>query len=174
MTMSDRVAVMNGGQIVQMGTPADVYRAPCDTFVASFLGETNLIPCVVRGRDGDRAVVAYGDGTVGGANSRAMSSGSAVVSVRPERICVVDEHTQVDNSVGGVVETGVFTGSSIRYTIKALGTDVIVRCLDSGAPPLMPGESVRIGWNSDDAQVVVPELGAPTDAERANTAVATR
>jgi putative spermidine/putrescine transport system ATP-binding protein len=174
MTMSDRVAVMNAGRIVQMGTPADVYRAPADTFVASFLGETNLIPCIVRAREHrGRAIVAYGDGTVGGAHSRTVESGPAVASIRPERMMLLSGDASADNVVDGVVDTVVFAGAWIRYTVRALGMDIVVRCLDSSAPPYARGESVRLGWSADDAQVVLPADAGETDDEEARAAALT-
>src|SRR5580698_4772396 len=63
LTMSDRIAVMNEGRIAQVGTPEDLYDRPCDQFVASFIGESNFLPCVVRGFE-DGMVVADCGGTV--------------------------------------------------------------------------------------------------------------
>src|SRR5262245_30972385 len=57
LTMSDRVAVMNEGLVAQIGTPEDLYDRPCDRFVASFIGESNFLPAVVRGEE-DGMVVA--------------------------------------------------------------------------------------------------------------------
>jgi spermidine/putrescine transport system ATP-binding protein len=62
--MADRIAVMRSGQIVQMGSPTDLYRRPRTRFVAEFLGQTNLIPATVAGREGDLLAVTAASGPV--------------------------------------------------------------------------------------------------------------
>src|SRR5262249_37437856 len=65
MSMSDQIAVMADGQIVQIGTPSELYQHPNTAFVAGFLGETNLLPVVLQGVENGRAVVRFVDGTTG-------------------------------------------------------------------------------------------------------------
>ena len=62
MTMADTVAVMNGGRVEQQGAPADLYENPRTTFVANFLGTSNLIEAEVDSRSGDDIVLKAGDG----------------------------------------------------------------------------------------------------------------
>ena len=57
LTMSDRIAVMSEGRILQLGTPAEIYERPVDRFVADFIGQSNLIPGTLEARDGDRCMV---------------------------------------------------------------------------------------------------------------------
>jgi spermidine/putrescine transport system ATP-binding protein len=57
LTMSDRIAVMNEGRILQLGTPAEIYEHPVDRFVADFIGQSNLIPGTLEAREGDRCMV---------------------------------------------------------------------------------------------------------------------
>src|SRR5580658_1305239 len=91
LTMSDRIAVMNEGCIAQLGTPEDLYDRPCDRFVASFIGESNFLPCVVRGADNGE-IMADCNGTVMRAPAASMTrvGASATFTMRPERIRFAD------------------------------------------------------------------------------------
>ncbi len=84
MTMSDRVAVMNAGHVEQLGTPADVYHRPATAFVATFLGQANLLPCHVVDRIAGRVRLA--DGTELTADPAALSGDDLLLMVRPERL----------------------------------------------------------------------------------------
>src|SRR5690606_20590109 len=64
MAMSDRIAVMNGGVLHQLGEPREVYRRPATAFVARFIGRSNVLPGVVEGRDGGTAAVRLTDGSL--------------------------------------------------------------------------------------------------------------
>src|SRR6516162_10122499 len=91
MMMSDRIAVMAEGRIVQIGSPADVYLHPATPFVAGFLGETNLLPAVFRGIENGHAVVAFEQGVLGRARLQAdgqqrAAGDNVLVSIRPERL----------------------------------------------------------------------------------------
>ncbi|TIV94232.1 MAG: ABC transporter ATP-binding protein, partial [Mesorhizobium sp.] len=88
LSMSDFVCVMNGGRVVQLGQPSEIYDEPADLFVADFVGKTNLLSGEVAGLSGDLVEVALADGTVIAARKRvALSRGEAVsVSLRPESL----------------------------------------------------------------------------------------
>src|SRR5882724_7148375 len=87
MTMADTIAVMNAGRIEQLGSPADLYENPASTFVANFLGQSNLIVGDVTGKEGGVVVVdAQGRRlTLPAARSR-VESGRIIVGVRPEKV----------------------------------------------------------------------------------------
>ena len=85
LTMSDRIAVMNAGRIEQLGTAADVYHRPATAYVATFLGQANLLPCTVVDRTAGRVRLA--DGTVLTCDRSELSDGEQVLlMVRPERV----------------------------------------------------------------------------------------
>ena len=94
LTMSDRIAVMNEGRIAQLGTPEDLYDRPCDRFVASFIGESNFLPGIVRGYRGRHVVVAECGGTMIRARRAGIGqrpSGDRVtLTMRPERMRFAD------------------------------------------------------------------------------------
>ena len=118
MTMADTIAVMNRGVIEQMGAPAELYDNPQTTFVANFLGQSNLIEGIVRGRDGDSVVVDM-QGTLASIPAdRSHVSGTdgekGWVGIRPEKVLIGAVGEEIDapgNSIpGGVVSDVSFVG----------------------------------------------------------------
>src|SRR5207342_1707677 len=90
MTMADTIAVMNGGRIEQLGTPADLYERPRTAFVAGFLGQSNLIRARVSGADGDSLVLEVeGQNVAMPAARRQSGESDLLIGVRPEKIRLV-------------------------------------------------------------------------------------
>jgi putative spermidine/putrescine transport system ATP-binding protein len=164
MMMSDRIAVMAEGRIVQIGSPSDVYLHPATPFVAGFLGETNLVPGTYRGTEHGHAVVAFKDAALGcarlPADGRKLTAGEAVlVSVRPERVRLLTD--KAETNFAGHVTDCTFLGRHTRYRIQALGQPLVVSVTEwSPAAALALGTPVRLNWAAEDAQV----LSEPDDA----------
>ncbi|HYM90355.1 MAG TPA: ABC transporter ATP-binding protein [bacterium] len=163
MVMSDRIAIMRDGHTLQIGTPADLYNRPETPFVATSLGETNLVPCLgVEGDASDRRVV-FPDGSRGWArHARAGWDGTSgrrvMISVRPERVRILPPGEHLENSIEGVVRDQTFVGSYIRCTIQAFGQEIIMKGGDDFFTAMaQPGQRVRIGWRKDDAQILYEE-----------------
>ncbi len=159
MMMSDLIAVMREGRIVQMGTPGDVYHHPDTPFVAHFLGETNLLPCSRRSAADKFIRVTYADGTRGLVRSRekglGTDAGAVQVSVRPERIEFLESGEARENNVEAVILNRSFLGSHTRYTANAVGQEVIVKVPDARrSRTRIPGDAVRLGWFGDDCQLL--------------------
>ncbi|MCP1646499.1 spermidine/putrescine transport system ATP-binding protein [Pseudomonas citronellolis] len=110
LTMSDRIAVMNKGQILQIGTPTEIYDAPANRWVADFIGETNFLEAEVNG---DGVVLADGQRLT----AATTLPGKVTLAIRPERT----ELTQ-DGELEGVVETVVYVGTDTVYHLKVAGT----------------------------------------------------
>jgi spermidine/putrescine transport system ATP-binding protein len=130
LTMSDRIAVMNEGRMLQLGTPADVYEHPADRFVADFIGQSNLIPGTLVGRNGDHASVRLATGEVITALLRDNPQIGAVVviSIRPERIRLLrNGEDSPDNTVRGVVAEIIYLGSH-RQAVTEIspGTRIVI------------------------------------------------
>jgi putative spermidine/putrescine transport system ATP-binding protein len=163
MTMSDRIAVMDRGRIVQIGTPAELYLHPATPFVAGFLGETNLLAATCLGTDGGHVRLRFADGAIGWAAAArdgvARRIGDAVtVAVRPERTSVLRRGESADTAIDGVVIGGTFLGRHARYVVAALGDRLAVSIAGGSLEAaLEPGAAVRLGWSRDDAQI----LGEP-------------
>jgi putative spermidine/putrescine transport system ATP-binding protein len=158
MMMSDNIAVMRNGRIVQLGSPTEIYQHPRTPFVASFLGETNLLPATACQSEGGVALVRFADGSLGFAEEPRASertSGSKMLSLRPERIQILGEGEQADSVVTGTVIERTFLGRQIRYVVAALGQRLIVsttelRLLTS----ISLGQTVKLGWARRDAQLL--------------------
>ncbi len=123
MTMADTIAVMNAGRIEQLGSPADLYENPVSTFVANFLGQSNLIIGEVTAKDGDTITLdAQGQRlTLPAARSR-IDSGRIIAGVRPEKVSLATDAARIPHGhnvlTGGVVSDTSFIGVSTQYLVK--------------------------------------------------------
>ncbi|MCU1538345.1 MAG: transporter ATP-binding protein, partial [Humibacillus sp.] len=123
MTMADTVAVMNKGVIEQMGAPAELYENPASTFVANFLGQSNLIEGTVRGRAADVVTVdMHGIGVSVPAGRSHTDGDRGWVGIRPEKVLIGEEGEALDapgNTIpGGVVTDVSFFGVSTQYLVR--------------------------------------------------------
>lgn len=159
MVLSDRIAVMRSGRILQIDPPAQLYRRPRSRFVAEFLGETNIIEVSVLDSSTDALRIEYPDGSRGLLNRpshMAFVPGSrSLVCLRPERISLGPAARQLSNFTRAVLADRVHTGAVVRYTLHALGRSLIVMVPD-GDPfsDLTLGTEVDAGWSSDSAHLV--------------------
>jgi spermidine/putrescine transport system ATP-binding protein len=154
MTMSDRIAVMNAGHFEQIGAPQDVYEVPSTSFVASFLGASNLLEGRVESVDGDSAKVRLDAGTLVTLPADRLPEGSAVsLGVRPEKLRITaDGAPAEENSVDATVKMSTYTGVSTAYECKTKdGATIVVyvQNLDASAGPLAPGTDVNLSWHPD-------------------------
>ncbi|MGX8011877.1 ABC transporter ATP-binding protein [Mesorhizobium sp. ORM8.1] len=158
LSMSDFVCVMNGGRIVQLGQPSEIYDEPADLFVADFVGKTNLLSGKVAGLSGDLVDVALADGTVIAARKRVpLSRGEAVsVSLRPESLSL---SAPGGGAFKGTVRNRIFLGSTAEYAIEVEGIGSLLAKADHiiGQGNLFkPGEPVAIGFAAG-APLAFPE-----------------
>jgi spermidine/putrescine transport system ATP-binding protein len=161
LTMSDRVAVMNHGRILQIGTPQEIYESPSSVFVADFIGDSNrLTGCVVR-IDGGVCRFEAPDLPAMAARHPAALAGerSATLVVRPERVSLSRDAGQArfDNAVPGRIDKAVYNGSEMQYWVRLTGAivwKVHVPNATSEQKRFAPGESVSIGWNAGDGVVL--------------------
>jgi len=149
--MSDTIAVMNLGQIVQLGSPRDIYFRPSDRFVASFVGSTNMMPGIVQGRavaEGT-AAVRLGDGSIVQClfAQDANAGDEIMISLRPEAVNVVASGAPSSagiNRLAGTIETVSFLGNINRYRISAGGQTIYANT----APEhhLAPGATISLDF----------------------------
>lgn len=109
LTMSDRVVVMNQGNIVQIGTPEEIYNEPADSFVAKFIGSSNVIPCKYIQTNDDKMLVEVLGETVE-IDAKENTTEKGYLSIRPHLV-LVDEHSKL---TGKVVRT-LYQGDRIEY-----------------------------------------------------------
>src|ERR671931_1685057 len=151
MTMADRIAIMNGGRIEQLGTPGELYEQPQTAFVAGFLGISNLLPGTVSATDGVRLV----DGTTVRVpvNSLRGRSGSVAVGIRPEKIRPDGQDT---NTLQGVVKERAYIGVSTQYIVETRNGNITVVVLNDrpGTVPHAPGDHLTLSWDPEATFVV--------------------
>ncbi|MGH6657673.1 MAG: ABC transporter ATP-binding protein, partial [Actinocrinis sp.] len=180
MTMADTIAVMNAGRIEQLGSPAELYENPASTFVANFLGQSNLIVGEVTGRDGDVVVVdAQGERlTLPAARSR-VESGRIIAGVRPEKVSLATSEVAIPSGhnvvSGGVVSDTSFIGVSTQYLVRMPWgpqsgcEEMAVFEQNTGKEIHRPGTEVLLHWDPaqtfglDGAQEL--DAGADLDPE---------
>jgi len=159
MTMADTIAVMHGGVIEQMGSPGELYESPRTTFVANFLGQSNLVAADITGTDGDDLVCDAQGATVRIPADRCqVTQGKVWLGVRPEKVVLapLDAPTE-GNSLGGARIVDVsFVGVSTQYMVKmAWGQDLMAFEQNTGARPLMrTGDEVDVRFTGAHAFVL--------------------
>ncbi|KQX47709.1 MULTISPECIES: ABC transporter ATP-binding protein [unclassified Streptomyces] len=157
MTMADQVAVMNGGRVEQLGAPADLYENPQTTFVANFLGTSNLIEAEVL-ETGSEVLVTAGGGKLkvpgGRCTSAARQGGKVLVGVRPEKISLAhaDDAGSIAegrNRVTGRIVDSSFIGVSTQYVVNSpAGAELQVYEQNIERDTrLVPGAEVVLHWN---------------------------
>jgi spermidine/putrescine transport system ATP-binding protein len=165
MTMADTIAVMNNGVIEQMGAPGELYENPQTTFVANFLGQSNLIKAAVIDPTGDTVVVDCHGQKVGVLGGRAHTSeGNGWLGVRPEKIFAspvgTEDHYGVNVLTGGRVTDVSFVGVSTQYLVgMPWGQEIMVFEQNTGQrSPFKNGDEVELAWS--------PAHGFLLDAEQ--------
>jgi spermidine/putrescine transport system ATP-binding protein len=165
--MSDRIAVMRQGRIVQLGPPEDLYERPADQFVADFIGESNFLEVTVQGVEGRVATALTDDGLdVALAAGEAGADGARLtLALRPERVRLAPAGGQarapspLDASGSrwwnGVIEEVVYIGATRKYQVR-LGGQLLVAQQQAGSdvPCFREGEHVDVGWSMADLRVV--------------------
>ncbi|MEV6783324.1 ABC transporter ATP-binding protein [Streptomyces sp. NPDC051098] len=160
MTMADTVAVMNGGRVEQLGAPAELYENPQTTFVANFLGTSNLIEAEVASNTGGEVVVTAADAKLRLPAQRCATApttgGKLLVGVRPEKISLAhadDAGSIADgrNRFTGTIADSSFIGVSTQYVIDSPvcpELEVYAQNIERD-PRLVPGARVVLHWNSE-------------------------
>ncbi|MCA0919791.1 ABC transporter ATP-binding protein [Pseudooceanicola nanhaiensis] len=155
LTMSDRIAVMDAGKIIQVDTPDEIYRRPRNRFVASFIGESNLVEAEILRREGGALTLRTRTGHQFRAESRDEVTGRNVtVLVRPERLRL--HETAMPGSIPAKVRSALFLGEVLRIEVELdSGEVMLVRCPDRAGQVLPdPGSEVHVSWGAEDGWVL--------------------
>ena len=151
MTMADTIAVMNEGKIEQMGSPADLYDNPQTSFVANFLGQSNLIKGLITDRAGESLVTEIFGNKISLPQSRNYAHDSSVLlGIRPEKIRIAPSGAQMSGNIldGGVISDASYIGVSTQYQVEMpWGQELMVfEQNDDATPPLAKGDAVVMSW----------------------------
>jgi spermidine/putrescine transport system ATP-binding protein len=162
LTMSDRLAVMNGGHIEQVGAPQDVYEDPETLFVADFLGVSNLMDATGQGSVDGRCRVEVGRFELDAGGGPSDVTGPAKIVIRPERVELEphEAHSGL-NRLPGMVERVVYVGSAVQVLVRvATGETLQALVTNTGRElPYEQGTPVTLHLPAD-ALRVVPAEGA--------------
>ena len=173
LTMSDRIAVMNRGQIEQIGAPEDVYERPTTSFVAGFIGVSNLMPAAIESANGSGARVKLEAGVELDAPSPdGIGAGERCYAVvRPEKLHVSRKEEATRDgwpSVEGTVESSVYLGTSTQIVVRLAGDvpmTVLVPNADEAERGRLPGGGapVRLSWAPEHIHLVKESALVPNE-----------
>jgi ABC-type Fe3+/spermidine/putrescine transport system ATPase subunit len=150
LTMSDRIAVMHRGRVEQVATPRGLYEGPATAFVASFIGNINLL----SGRAAGANVVACAGETVAAAGL-APAGAAVAVALRPERVRL-DPSAALDTVLPMTVAHVVYQGETVRYLLRSEG-GLELQAVELGEVRFTAGARVRAGWTAADARILREE-----------------
>ena len=145
LTMSDRIALMRGGRIEQIGTPREMYDRPASRYVADFIGETNLLPAVVEST-GSSAVLRIAGEAVRAPGADLRVGESLWLSVRPEVLALTET---ADNILAGTVTDVTYAGSVTKVRVVLADRTAAVVQQPAYNPVPAVGQTVRVGWAID-------------------------
>ena len=150
LTMSDRIAVMNQGEIVQLGTGEEIYRAPVSRYVADFIGEANLIDCIV---DGEGALRLDEGGPP--LPYRSRSAGPVTLMLRPEDIRIGAPASDAV-ALDATIRDKIFIGQSWRlFAVLRSGQEITVQPgSDESVRRMDRGDMVTLSWAREHARVL--------------------
>ena len=127
MAISDRIAVMRKGKILQVGTPQELYMNPKEIFVANFIGESNFLEGYVEAVSDKGTVLELRGNLHVKVSDKSRSSGEKVVlAVRPEALDLDKGHKKVENALLGRIESVKFEGTTTRYDVRLENEDLVV------------------------------------------------
>ena len=150
LTMSDQIGILNEGQLVQHGSPVDIYENPQSVFVARFLGEANLL----KGQADGSSVNLEVGGTV---QTRSLPTSPQVIcSIRPEKISIHEEQDIPPsncNQIAGQVNEHIFNGTSLTYLVKCGDQVVRVFVQNLSGELIAPNTRVHLSFRPEDTLV---------------------
>jgi spermidine/putrescine ABC transporter ATP-binding subunit len=157
MTMSDRIAVINHGRIVQVGTPADLYESPANAFIAGFIGESNLLEGTVTSLNGRQALIENPEGLRLAVSSDGLAVGQRLrIIIRPEAVHVLSMGTTQGDGLPAKIEEVIYLGDVIKLVARLTAHDtmVIKQANRRDVRPPAVGTEVTVGWAAEDARVL--------------------
>ncbi len=164
LTMSDRIAVMHDGVVLQVGKPYDIYEDPTTRFVADFIGETNFINGTLRAKEGETFIVELDNGqrTVVTCDVVQPNPGAKVtIAIRPEKIFLGsgDAPSDLENAYTGKVEEIIYIGTDTYYHLRLAGDVLIVarqqnQDYTGKAAMLAEGDNAYVAWRAHNASLL--------------------
>ena len=162
--MSDRIAVMSRGRVEQLDVPHRIYAEPQTLFVAGFIGENNLLPGTVLGReaDGGAIIELAGGGRLRGASTTTGDGRACIVSIRPQDIDIADASNGTEPSLSGTVGDIQFLGGAVKLMVDIGADKPLTVALPGRRDMAMPtlGSALRLSVPPHAVRTFQPEVGA--------------
>jgi spermidine/putrescine transport system ATP-binding protein len=172
LTMSDRIAVMSNGVVEQVDVPENVYERPATTFVAGFIGVSNLMPGTVTTASGGRGTIKLDTGLEVEAAVDGIGPGERCHAVvRPEKLRISQGSADGLPGVDGVVQSSVYLGTSTQIVVSLPGDvsmTVLVPNASEAERARLPGGGapVRLSWEPEHMHVVRESQAGAADVEQ--------
>ncbi|MEJ0068208.1 MAG: ABC transporter ATP-binding protein [Pseudomonadota bacterium] len=157
LALADRMAVMDQGRIVQLGTPTEIYERPAHEFVASFIGQANLLRGQAIEGDGKTLRIRTAGGLIILGEGSAISTGSAVIGVIKSERIALSATPPIDptNAIEAAVETRTYLGATLVFGCAIGGERLnVVQPYQPGAAPPQVGDRVFMQWRPADCLVL--------------------
>jgi spermidine/putrescine transport system ATP-binding protein len=157
LAMSDRIAVMNLGRIVQLASSRELYEQPATRFVAEFVGENNVLASTIKGRDSGAVLLELDEGRLLAPPGSPGQLGQQVhACIRADRIRLRQPAEVCQNQLRGRLSQAVFRGTTIKWLVQtASGREITVSTpIDESAEQPLVGSELVIGWNSADVLIL--------------------
>jgi spermidine/putrescine transport system ATP-binding protein len=162
--MSDRLAVMDGGRVVQCGRPKEVYEAPTTEFVADFLGLANILDVACLGPDQPGlAQVRLGEFGLIAASTATAGPGPGRVVIRPERVRLAPAGANGGNTVPAMVDNLVYVGATTQVLARLPHGPAVQALLvnDAARDDLRPGVAVSLTFPADALRLLERTVDSP-------------
>jgi spermidine/putrescine ABC transporter ATP-binding subunit len=154
LTMSDRVAVMDSGKVLQIASPSELYERPNCITVASFIGQMNFLPAVVKHSNGasvDLEVAGFGASKATLYSGQSLARNDVTVALRPEKLRLGAEAQPLSNRMEARIEAVAYLGDRCHVHLRANGVDKAILVTAATDIPLRQGEHIAVGWPADAA-----------------------
>jgi spermidine/putrescine transport system ATP-binding protein len=183
LTMSDRLAVMRDGRVEQLGPPRAVYEEPATTFVADFLGISNLMNASALGPAPAGTRVRVGESELIAGQGEAGTNGDTKLVIRPERVLLEPHSSTGENRIPGIVERIVYRGSNNQVFVRLTGGDLIQSLVQNAGHGRewasgdavrvhLPAEALRVLTSSGPSGIAVDEgIGIEQEKEEGTPVV---
>lgn len=159
LALSDRIAVMNDGKVLQVGTPSEIYDSPQNRFVADFIGTSNFLEGVLVSENEIALMTEPPHKIISVSNKDVPLNTPVTVAIRPERFDLRTAlPSDVSNSLRGIIQDESYLGTTLQYTVQTdYPTPLIVHQQNTGAsdtPRFQRGDTVYLQWTSENAIVL--------------------
>jgi spermidine/putrescine transport system ATP-binding protein len=166
LTMSDRIAVMSNGRVEQVAPPEEVYERPSTTFVADFLGVSNLMDAEAKGATADgNCRVMVGEFELEAGQGETTTTGATKITIRPERVRLGPHTDDGPNRLPGMVERPVYLGNSVQLIVRLANGDTVQSLIQNVGEeiPFKQGDPVKVFMPAEALRVLTDTGTAPIE-----------